>query len=167
MAAGNLAPRPAAPGWKRLTDSLPQPVDAATDLIWQEVDAHFSWYSRAAGHARIAYQVLKVLSMLLAAAVTVMAASGAPSVLTACFGAAIVVAEGLQQLFKFHTNWLRYRVATETLREHALLYVAHLAPYDGEHAAAQARLGELMRAVIEDERTQWSVTMKPSGPETQ
>jgi hypothetical protein len=153
------------PAWKRLGDTLPRPAEAGSDVIWQEVDAFFTWYSRNAKRARVLYQALKMVSLLLAAAVTVLAASGAPSVVTACFGAAIVVTEGTQQLFKFHTNWLRYRVVTETLREHGLLYVARLAPYDGDPAAAQGKLGVLLQAVIEDERKQWSVQMKPSDAE--
>ena len=81
-----------------------------------------------------------MVTLVLAAAVTVLAASSAPAILTSCIGAAIVVVEGTQQLFKFHTNWLRYRVVTETLREHGLFYLAHLSPYDGEAAAAQGQL---------------------------
>lgn len=152
--------------WKRLGNSLPGGGAVDSDGVWQELDSFFSWYSRAASRNRVAYQALKMVSLLLAAAVTVLAASSAPAVLTACIGAAIVVAEGTQQLFKFHTNWLRYRVVTETLREHALLYVARLAPYDGDATAAQGNLGGLLRAVIEDERKQWSVQMKPPDTES-
>jgi hypothetical protein len=147
--------------WKRLGSSLPGEGAVDPDPVWRELDSFFSWYSRAAGRARVAYQSLKMVALLLAAAVTVLAASSAPAVVTACVGAAIVVVEGTQQLFKFHTNWLRYRVVTETLREHGLLYLAHLAPYDGDATAAQGQLGALLRSVIEDERKQWALQMKP------
>ncbi len=157
QAAPQTAPKDA---WKRLGHALPDSGPFASDVIWQELASYFSWFSRAATQNRIAYQTLKILSLLLAAAVTVLAATGAPSVLTACVGAGIVVAEGTQQLFKFHTNWLRYRVVTETLREHALFFVAHLAPYDDDRTARD-RLARLLRSVIEDERKQWSVQMKP------
>jgi hypothetical protein len=150
--------------WKRLGSSLPGNDAVGADPVWRELDTFFSWYSRAATRSRVAYQSLKMVTLVLAAAVTVLAASSAPPILTACAGAAIVVVEGTQQLFKFHANWLRYRVVTETLREHGLLYLAHLPPYDGGAAAAQGQLGALLRSVIEDERTQWAVQMKP--PET-
>lgn len=162
MTSGRTPPRSAgSDAWKRLGNSLPGDGAADSDPVWRELDSFFSWYSRAATRARVAYQSLKVVTLLLAAAVTVMAASSAPAVLTACLGAAIVVVEGIQQLFKFHTNWLRYRVVTETLREHGLLYLAHLAPYDSGAAAAQGQLCSLLRSVIEDERKQWAVQMKP------
>lgn len=162
MTTGRTPPRSATnDAWKRLGSSLPGDGAMGSDPVWRELDSFFSWYSRAAGRARVAYQTLKMLTLVLAAAVTVLAASGVPPILTACAGAAIVVIEGTQQLFKFHTNWLRYRVVTETLREHALLYLAHLSPYDGGAAAAQGQLGALLRSVIEDERKQWAVQMKP------
>ena len=151
--------------WKRLGTTLPGGDDLASDLLWQELDAYFSWFSRAATQARVLYQALKLISLLLAALVTVLAARSAPAALTASFGAGIVVVEGIQQLFKFHTNWLRYRVATETLRMHALLYVARLAPYDGEPEASRTALGNLLSSVLEDERRQWSVQMKPPEPD--
>ena len=162
MTTGRPAPRSdRSEPWKRLGSSLPGDGAVDSDPVWRELDSFFSWYSRAAGRARVAYQSLKMVALLLAAAVTVLAASGAPAVLTACVGAAIVVVEGTQQVFKFHTNWLRYRVVTETLREHGLLYLARLAPYDGDATAAQGQLGALLRSVIEDERKQWAVQMKP------
>ena len=162
MTTGQAAPRSArSESWKRLGSSLPGDGAVDSDPVWRELDSFFSWYSRAAGRARVAYQSLKMVGLLLAAAVTVLAASGAPAVLTACVGAGIVVVEGTQQLFKFHTNWLRYRVVTETLREHGLLYLAHLAPYDGDATAARGQLGALLRSVIEDERKQWALQMKP------
>jgi hypothetical protein len=162
VTTGQTTPRSATnDAWKRLGSTLPGDGAVGSDPVWRELDSFFSWYSRAAGRARVAYQSLKMLTLVLAAAVTVLAASGAPPIPTACAGAAIVVIEGTQQLFKFHTNWLRYRVVTETLREHALLYLAHLSPYDGGAAAAQGQLGALLRSVIEDERKQWAVQMKP------
>lgn len=162
MTTGQTTPRSTrSDAWKRLGNSLPGDGAVDSDPVWRELDSFFSWYSRAAGRSRVAYQSLKMVSLVLAAAVTVLAASSAPAVLTACVGAAIVVVEGTQQVFKFHTNWLRYRVVTETLREHGLLYLAHLAPYDGDAASAQGQLGALLRSVIEDERKQWAVQMKP------
>ena len=151
--------------WERLGHALPDPGPVASDVIWQALASYFSWFARGATRNRIAYQTLKVLSLLLAAAVTVLAATGAPAALTACIGAAIVVGEGVQQLFKFHTNWLRYRVVTETLREHALLFVAHLAPYDDDDTARE-KLARLIRTVIEGERKQWSVQMRPADADT-
>jgi hypothetical protein len=169
--AGQSSPQALPPparddAWKRLGSALPSGGALDSDLVWQELDAYFSLFSRQASRNRVSYQTLKVASLLLAAVVTVLAASHAPAVLTACVGAAIVVAEGIQQLFKFHTNWLRYRVIAETLREHALRYYAHLAPYD-DAVTARRDLGAFLHAAVEGEHKQWSVQMKPPDTEAQ
>ena len=93
QAAPQTAPKDA---WKRLGHALPDSGPFSSDVVWQELASYFSWFSRAATQSRVACQTLKILSLLLAAAVTVLAATGAPSVLTACVGAGIVVAEGTQ-----------------------------------------------------------------------
>jgi hypothetical protein len=134
-------------------------VDPATDFTWQQVSRDFAWYSSAACRSRAGYLTLKVVSLLLAAAVTVLAAVSAPALVTASVGASIVVVEGLQQLFKLQPNWVRYRAVTETLREHAYRYATRLAPYD-DRATAQVRFGEAYAGLIADERSQWLVQMQ-------
>ena len=94
---------------------------------------------------RLAYQLAKVATLLLAAAVTVLAAIGAPAALSASLAAAIVVVEGLQQLFQWHANWIAYRASAETLRRHAFAYAARTPPYDADDRADRLAnaLGEL------------------------
>jgi len=157
-----MAPRIRICGGEELPSS--DQVTAHTDFTWQQVERDFKWYSKSACRARVCYQSLKVCSLLLAAAVTVMAAMGAPALITASAGAAIVVIEGLQQLFKFHPNWLRWRMVTETLREHAYRYATRLAPYDDE-ATAQAKFGEAYATLIANERGQWMVQMQHTDKE--
>jgi hypothetical protein len=150
--------------WKKLRDSIPRPLNADSDLVWLEFEACFKSYDHDATRSRVWYQLLKVTSLLFAAAVTVLAAISAPASLTATVGAAIVVIEGIQQVFKFHTNWIRYRVVAESLREHALLYAAHQGPY-ADPATAKAELVKILTTLIEDERKQWSVQMSSSDKE--
>ncbi len=56
------------------------------------------------------YWGIKVVQLVLAASVPVAAGVAAPVGLTGSLGALIVVLEGIQQLFQFHSNWIRYRV---------------------------------------------------------
>ena len=81
---------------------------------------HFAWYDRKATVARWGYIVLRLVAITAAAVVTVLAAWGAPGPLTASFGAVIVVAEGAQQLFQFHANWINYRRCAEEMRQQAI-----------------------------------------------
>jgi hypothetical protein len=88
------------PSWQNLTDSLPQPVDPERDdILWQALNAQSRWYERAATRNRVSYQALKVVAMVFAAAVAVLAAADAPAAITAGLAASVVVLEGVQQVF--------------------------------------------------------------------
>lgn len=150
-------------GWQQLTSSLPAPEDPAErhDLLWQELVAQFRWYDRAANRTRIGYHTLRLISLVVGATVTVLAAADAPPVVTAGFAATIVVAEGAQQLLQLHRNWISYRATAETLRRHAFLYAAKVAPYhdDGRREA----LAAFMHGITAQENTAWAETTRQSA----
>jgi hypothetical protein len=150
--------------WERLGDELPAPsFEEPPGLVWREMAAYFASYSREARKNRLAYQLAKVATLLLAAAVTVLAAIGAPAAVSASLAAAIVVVEGLQQLFQWHANWIAYRASAETLRRHAFAYAARTPPYDADDRAD--RLANALGQLTERENLGWAGTMK-SGVKT-
>lgn len=157
--AGGASP----PEWTRLGGALPPPRDDAdgSDLVWQELVAYFRWYDRAARRHRWGHLSLRLLVLVLAAAVAVLAGSGAAPRLTAALAALIVAVEGAQQLFQLHANWLRYRLSAETLRRHAFQYAAGVAPYDGNDR--RALLARALQDVTGREGTGWSDTMQRAG----
>jgi hypothetical protein len=151
--------------WKKLTHSLPLPPDAADgrDLLWQELSAQVRWYDRAATRNRLSYLTFKVAALIIGASVTVLAAVSAPAVLTAALAAAIVVEEGVQQVFRFHSNWISYRATAETLRQHAFLYAANVDPYV-DPQTRRDRLADVVRNVAAKENASWTVVMQQSAP---
>lgn len=148
--------------WQQLTGDLPAPEDPAErhDLLWRELVAQFQWYDRAATRTRLGYHILRLISLVVGATVTVLAAADAPPVVTASFAAVIVVAEGAQQLWQLHRNWISYRATAETLRRHAFLYAAKVAPYhdDGRRHA----LAAFMHGLTAQENTAWADSMRQS-----
>ncbi|SFT99077.1 DUF4231 domain-containing protein [Arthrobacter sp. ov118] len=146
--------------WAKMQGSLPQPIDpAATGLVWREFCAQFQWYDHAATRNRRAYQILKFLALGAGAAVTVLAALGAPAPITASFGAAIVVIESGQQIGQFHPNWINYRTSAETMRQHGFFYAAGVAPYNDPHTRCD-RLAQVMRKTITAESGTWADTVR-------
>lgn len=141
--------------------SLPAPAGPgeAEDVLWQQLEAQFQWYDRQATRARLAYYVLKVTALVLAGAVTVLAAVGAPAALTATLAAGIVVLEGVQQVFQFHSNWISYRAIAEALRGHAFQYSAQVGPYV-DRATRRDRLAEAVHALTSGENAAWASTMR-------
>ena len=147
--------------WKRLTSSLPTPPrpEDREDLLWQEFSAQFRWYDKAATRTRLTYQVIKMAALVAGAAVTLLAAISAPAAVTAGVAAVIVIVEGAQQMFQFHSNWISYRGSAELLRQQAFLYVAEVKPY-ADHATRRDRLAAVLKAITTKEKTHWSATMK-------
>ncbi|MCU1655709.1 MAG: hypothetical protein JWO57_365 [Pseudonocardiales bacterium] len=146
-------------GWQ--ADTLPAPPDEAErrDLVWKQLNARFHWYDRAANRCRRPYQALKIATLVLGGAVTVLAAIGAPAWLTASLAASIVAAEGTQQLFQLHANWISYRATAEALRQQMFLYSAHVDPYT-DPATRRDRLADVVRAITANENTSWAKAMQ-------
>lgn len=133
------------------------------DPVWQELTRQFDWYHRSATLARLNHQLLKLIALGLGATVTVLAAVGAPPAPTASLAAGIVVLEGIQQLFQFHANWISYRATAETLRQHAFLYAAGVAPYEVSETRRQV-LAAFLRDLLSNETSAWTKTMRqPAG----
>ena len=151
--------------WKRMSGRLPQPPrdEDRDDLLWQELTAQFGWYERAATRSRLAYQSLKLTTLAVGAAVTVLAALSAPAALTASLAGVIVVFEGTQQLFQLHPNWITYRGTAETLRRHAFLYAAEVTPFD-EPDTRRDRLAAALQDATTRESASWADTMRKAGP---
>jgi Protein of unknown function (DUF4231) len=147
--------------WEQLTSELPAPPQDADrdDLLWREFAAQFRWYDRAATRTRTSYQLLKVTTLVAGATVTLLAAISAPAALTACIAAVIVIAEGAQQTFQFHANWISYRGSAELLRQQAFKYVTDVPPYD-DPTKRRERLSHSLMMVTTKEKTTWSDTMK-------
>jgi hypothetical protein len=152
------------PAWARLTDTLPTPpAPDDTDLLWHQLCAYLAWYERAARRARIGYRTTRLLAIVVGSAVTVLAASSAPAILTASLAAVVVVLEGTQQLFQFQVSWIRYRETAETLRRTGHQYAARVPPYDtGDR---RARLAELLDVTVISEGRAWTQAMRrPATP---
>ena len=68
---------------------------------------------------------IKVVQIVSAAAIPVLAATSLPTWVAGGLGALIVVLESVQQLFQFHSNWTHYRSTAEALKHEKFLYLAH------------------------------------------
>jgi len=147
--------------WQRLGNRLPEPADHAErdSVLWKGLKAWFKWYNRAATRTRLSYQIIKVIVLVISAAVTVLAATGASSALTAALAASVVVLEGVQQLGQFQTNWITYRGTAEAMRQQAFLYVAQVEPYDDTQTRRE-RLAEFMTEITSMESANWASAMR-------
>jgi hypothetical protein len=143
-------------------NSLPSPPgDDADDVLWQELVWRFGYFNASATRHRLWYQSLKVVTLLLGAAVTVLAATKSPAAVTAALAAAGVAVEGISQLFQLHSQWISFRRVAELLRQHAFDYAARVAPYDVPER--RDVLAKAIRTITTDENASWTKTMGKTG----
>ena len=74
------------------------------------------WYDARARENQRWYRAIKVVQLVAAALVPVMAGIGASAWITGGLGSLIVVLEGVQQLYQFQEHWIAYRTTWEGLR---------------------------------------------------
>src|SRR4051794_37201823 len=101
---------------------LPSPsAEVATaqrsaDLVLGRLEDQLGWYERRARRSKQGYQSLKLIQIVIAAAIPVIAALDGSAALAGVLGGVIVVLEAVQQLFQFQQNWIRYRATAEGLK---------------------------------------------------
>jgi hypothetical protein len=118
------------------------------------LEDQLAWYEQRARHHKRWFQSLKVVQIVVAAAIPAVAAAGASAGVAGALGAVVVVLEGLQQLFQFQQNWISYRGTAEALHHEKFLYEAAAGPYAGQDGRDRV-LAERVGALIAGEHAGW------------
>jgi hypothetical protein len=144
------------------TNAEPEPLAERPDYVVRGAEDQFVRFDRKARVNRASYFSVKVVQIVLAAAVPVAASANAPTPLTGSLGAIIVVLEGIQQLCQWHANWIRYRRTAELLRRELFMFRASV----GDYATAQdpvTLLAERLDRAEAAEVAGWSTTFNAEG----
>ena len=127
------------------------------------LDDQIGWYDRKSISNQRMYKLFKVTTVVLAAAIPLLAAFGTPALFLAILGAIIAIVEGLQSLYQFQSNWLSYRATCEELKHEKYLFLAKAGPYlKAENAIAS--LAERSESLISRENAKW-VSVRERPPE--
>ena len=118
------------------------------------LEHQLGWFEGKSKSAQSRYKWGKVVQLVLAAAVpvTVLLPDVAP-VVPAVISAVVVVLEGVQQLYQWQANWLRYRATVEALRREQALFTAAAGPYRGGNA--DRLLAERVEDILQRENREW------------
>jgi hypothetical protein len=139
-------------------------IDAA-DPIMRRLEEQIAWYSRAATRNRRGHWALRLISLVMAAAVPITATLQQSSLVPALLGAGIVVAEGAHELLRLQQNWTSFRATAEALKHEKYLYLAGGGPYR-DLAEPRSVLAERVEALVSSETAQWVAiqqTQRASG----
>jgi hypothetical protein len=140
-----------------LSSSTPAsaPSEVPSSASWQRLEEQIRWYSRGARRNKHWYMRIKVVQIVSAAAIPVLAATDLPTWVAGGLGALIVVLESFQQLFQFHSNWTQYRSTSEALKHEKYRYLANARPYAAA-ADPVALLCERVEARLSQEHAAWA-----------
>jgi hypothetical protein len=147
-----------------MSDQSGQLVSGGADTSWERLEDQLAWYDRKSGSAQHAYKWVKLFQLVVGSAVPVAAALTAPAAITAVLAAMVVVAEGTQQLYQWHTNWILYRSTAEALKHEKFLYLAHAGPYAEENRSQV--LAERLEGLVSQEHAKWTEARQETNQNT-
>ena len=137
------------------------PPDSA-GAAWERLEDQLAWYDAKSSSCQRAFKRGKLVQLLVAAAVPVLAALSVPAAVTASVAAVVVVLEGVQQLYQWQTNWVLYRSTAEALKHEHYLYLAQAGPYTGEDR--DRVLAERVEGLVSQEHAKWTEARSHETP---
>jgi hypothetical protein len=121
-----------------------------------------NWYDKHSKQSQYCYKGLKLLEILAAALIPLMARDPIYSIWSGALGVLIVVLESVQGLFQFHSNWIRYRATWEMLNRERHLCLAKAGPYS-DNKDVERTFAERIEAIVSSEYSNWIETERKSG----
>ena len=135
------------------------------EYLQQRADEQINWMEGKSKDNQQRYKFFKVVEIVLAASIPLIVSYPSLAVATGIIGVIIVVLNGMQQLYKYHENWLTYRTTIEALKREKFLFQSQSDPYNDE-ATAFNRFVQNFEAILANENKKWVDTWR-SSPESQ
>jgi Protein of unknown function (DUF4231) len=145
-----------------MTEARIEPAAGENTATWARLEDQLDWYDRKSQRAQRDFKRLKVLQLVAAAVVPVVAAANAPPWITAGVGGVVLVLEGLQQLGQYQHNWITYRATCEALKHEKFLYLARAGNYAGSPDPTRL-LAEQIEGLVSQEHAKWVSGREDAG----
>jgi hypothetical protein len=126
------------------------------------LEDQIDWYDRKSQAAQSNFKRLKVLQLVAAAVVPVVAAADATPWITAAVGGVVLVLEGLQQLNQYQQTWITYRSTCEALKHEKFIYLARAGSYTGSPDPTRL-LAEKIEGLVSQEHAKWVSDREGTG----
>ncbi|MEM6932232.1 MAG: DUF4231 domain-containing protein [Pseudomonadota bacterium] len=118
-----------------------------------------SWYSRRAGELKTKAQRLDILIIFCGALIAALpvfetlTSAQAVTVTTSMLGAAVVIGQGLQRVYRYGETWPEYRRASERMKREWRAFINAVPPYGPEdETKARAEYVNALEHAIEEEQ---------------
>ncbi|MDH5625562.1 MAG: DUF4231 domain-containing protein [Nitrospira sp.] len=131
----------------------------------QRLDDQINWYDRKSAFNQTAYKLLRLIEIIAAAAIPLLAGYRRESVpvgmTIGVLGLIVAVLAGIVSLYRFQENWNEYRAVAESLKQEKYLYLARAEPYIGDQPFEL--LVQRVEALLKSETTSWAQAMRATG----
>jgi hypothetical protein len=143
---------------------MSQEIVVVADPIMGRLEDQIAWYDCKSLQNQHVYKRIKVVEILAAATIPLIAALPIPhqAVITGSLGVLITVLEGLIHLNQYQQNWIAYRSTCEALRHEKYVYLGKASPYAGV-ADAYALLAERIESLVSQEHAKWAASQSPEN----
>ena len=141
-----------------MNEEISMPDEIKNHPAWQRLESQRAWYSKKSAFNQKWYKSLKLVQIILAAAIPIIALTDASytKLIAAISGALITILEAIQQLYQFHTLWTEYRSTAEHLKHEKYLFLSLSGPYRGlNQDDALPLLAERIEEHISKEHAKW------------
>ena len=136
------------------------------EYLEKRVHDQINWMELKSKKAQQRYKGLKLAEIIAAALIPTVAGipplHGYLPIISGLLGFGIVVINGVQQLQRYHENWLAYRSSSEALKREQILFEAGTSPYKGEEA--YEKFVQNFEAILADENKIWKTNMSRNAP---
>lgn len=139
------------------------------EYISQRLDDQIDWYSRASSSCQTRYKAMSVMQIVAAALIPFLSGMGEKipfsSWIVGALGVMIALVAAASALFKYHENWIQYRVTSEQLKHEKFLFATRSGPY--EIPERFPLLVQRVEAIISKEAATWAQVAKQPAKGTQ
>jgi hypothetical protein len=111
------------------------------------------------------FKTLKAATIVIAVAIPLCAAFGAPATITAILGALIALIEAFQQMNQYQQYWITYRSTCEALKHEKYLFLGKAGPY-ASATNPLSLLAERVESLVSQENAKWA-SLQEQSPQGQ
>jgi hypothetical protein len=150
-----------------MNEKLSIPEEVKHHPAWLRLEDQHEWYSQKSTFNQKQYKGLKLVQIVLAASIPIVALIDASytKYIVAIFGALIAILESIQQLYQFHSLWTDYRSTAEHLKHEKYLFLSFSGPYrELNQDEALLLLAERIEEHLSKEHAKWIDTSKMAAP---
>jgi Protein of unknown function (DUF4231) len=123
----------------------------------ERLEDQIAWYDRKSLMNQRIYKRIKVVEILAAAGIPLLAGLNFSfmTMVTGGLGVLITVLEGMVHLNQYQQNWITYRSTCESLKHEKYTYLGKAAPYSNV-PDAHALLAERIESLVSQEHAKWA-----------